>query len=350
MQINSINNFLNIPKIKSTKSCASFGCYPNLKPLPKDTVSFSGNIKQEKIDSSSKKIEHIYRPNLQTATKLREESNFAYSLLQYFLKQEFDAPVIDTNSKFYEENMLNSTTSNKNVPVIAITTRQKSANSIAEKMATLKVKNAEEAKAAMNDIIGARIIVSGNSTKEGDFVLQKIQNLIKKGKLKVIEVKKHGQEDKRLDYVSDKALKKFLKTAKNCEFKDQPRDSGYLAVHLITDNIIDGYNAEIQIMGLDVVRFKEIEDLCYKCSAGKNIPPKYKEFAEDFKVLKEDPKIAEDYLEYTKRAYAKERGKDDFPSNKNLEFLPVPDDLSIPESLDFNRIAHMKNMADGAEN
>ena len=348
MQINSIGNFFNNIKLPKQNFRQHYNNYPNLAPLKQDTVSFSGKKKDssEILETSAKEVNLSYRPNINTAKKISDESERAYNNLKDILRQTFKISVIDADVPKYKSRLSREIRNNEGNNVLAIVSRTKSPESIAEKMSTLKIRSKSGAKKEMNDIIGARIIVSGNSTKEGDAVLRQIAKVVTQGRLNIKEIKIHNQEDSSLDYISPKGLKKLLFASKNCEAKYQPRDSGYLAVHLITDEIIDGYNAEIQIMGLEVTNLKEIEDLCYKCSTGKRIDSKYAEIADRFKEVKNDPELKKDFTEYTKRAYANERRQKNHKKAGSFGFLPIPDDLNIPQKLDFNVLYALKRKID----
>lgn len=343
----SINNYLN-------KGLTPFryDIKGNLAPLEHDTVLFRG-IKKETVLSktASKKIDKTSRPNHKVANKVYEESEEAFDQFRYTLNQLFNMPVIELGGVNYEERINIAIEENQNNPIVMILARRKTPNSIAEKMSSLKIKSAQEARERMRDIIGARIVLSGNSQKEGDYVISKIIEAIKANKLKIKEIKVHSQDDPKLQYVSNRKINSLLTTCnkKNEEiiYKNQPRDSGYLAVHLITGELQNGYKAEIQIMGLEVAKFKEIEDLCYKCHSGKLLHKKYKSLQKDFSPLAKNNKIMAQFLEYTKRAYANERLKTTHKKGMYEEFLSIPPDLNlIPKNLDFNEIAKRKKKID----
>lgn len=334
-----------------------------------DTFTFSGTAKKNKkvsqtediIESSStsraslsseKAVNQQERGSVGLSQKIYDESDYAFGLLKYSLGKIFNVHVIDIDSHDATNKINNAINSaNENKPIVMITARRKSAKSIAEKMGTLKIKGRKAVKEEMSDLIGARIILSGNTTEAGDYVIDKLSDAVKKNHLKIIKIKNHGQEDSKYNYASSRKIDKLVETARKngeplCTYSDSPRDSGYLALHIITGEIADGFRAEIQIMGLDVSRFKEIEDLCYKCRAGKKVPKKYKEIEEIFKEASKNKTFAADFLEYTKRAYAYEREKPVVKDKACNSFLKIPEDLNIPENLDFNKILHSMSMAD----
>lgn len=362
MNINPINIF-NIKNNGLAPSIPVSGKFlpcknSNLAPLSFDTVTFSGRPKANISSSDSKKINHSDRGSLGVAQSVYDEAEYAYGHLKYVLSYIFDTKVIDNDSPDFERQVIRSLDNNKDKPVVMITSRRKSPASIAEKMGSKTIRKKHCIKDKMNDLIGARIVLSGTSPKEGDYVLDKISDAVKRGRLSITEVKVHSQEDPKLKYATKTKMNKLVSTARkynqgkdrgNCTFIDQPRDSGYLAIHLITGDIGDGYNAEIQIIGLDVENFKEIEDLCYKCHAGKNVDKKYKAIADLFKPYKNNESFMADFLEYTKRAYAYERLKPIHNKDEYKDRLHIPKDLNIPQELDFNNIENLKRLADREE-
>ncbi len=378
MKINS--SFLNIfPKTISATEAKNNnfatnllnGDFSNLAPLPFDTVSFGearkrGNIakkqpmpaaapvrKVKKSSSSDKRIDHAERTSLNLTQRIYNESEFAFNKLKLILSDAFPGvTVIDADNEKARDMMTRELLDNKDKPVVLITARRKHPASISEKMAQAHLRSKKGAKERINDLIGARIIVSGTSTQEGEYVLDKLTEAVKKGRFKVAHVKNHLQEDNRLNYVGRKRLNKFVDDNRringisSCKYTDEPRDSGYLAIHIITDDIEDGYNAEIQIMGLDVERFKELEDICYKCHAKKGVLKKYRPLEEMFKPVQDNPQLQKDFIEYTKRAYAFERLKPVHGEKEKMEYLSIPSDLNIPPELDFNNLARVKASID----
>lgn len=347
------------------------GNFSNLAPLTKDTVSFGEARKKPEIQrhapegsravvkrvknssSSDKKIDHSERTSLNLTQRIYDESEFAFKKLKLILSDAFPGiKVVDLDSEKAKDMITRELDDNKDKPVVLITARRKHPASISEKMAQGHLRSKRAAKEKINDLIGARIIVSGTSTQEGEYVLDRLTEAVKKGRFKVKHVKNHLQENSRLNYVGRKRLDRFVADNRringisSCTYTDEPRDSGYLAIHIITDDIEDGFNAEIQIMGLDVERFKELEDICYKCHAKKGVPKKYKQLEDMFKPVQQNPRLQADFIEYTKRAYAYERSKPFSTGKAKTEYLPIPPDLNIPRELDFNNLARTKNKID----
>ena len=357
---NNFNQKRNTPKFNAR----------NLAPLAQDTVSFSGKQKpaQEVVDKNkqilnilginAKKINPSDRGRKNVTRKLYDEADFAYNKFKLILKEAFpEAEVIDVDSFLAERVMQEAKYKNSDSPVLMIITRRKQPDSIAEKMAQTKARSVKEAKEKINDIIGARILVTGKGTEGGNYVLERLAKPVQKGHLKIAQVKNHGQELKRLNFASRGKIDKFVETArkygsKGCQYIDQPRDSGYIALHIITDVIEDGYRGEIQIMSPGLEEFKNVEDICYKCHAQKGVHKKYKIIEEMFSPIVGNERKTADYLEYTKRAYAYERQK---PYNPNTydtlasDYLRIPSNLDIDPELDFNNIADIKRGIDAIE-
>ncbi len=355
------NSFLNLFRINKNENIQAKqntnylkGITNPLRPLEADTISFTGKkVKQEKEISSSsdKKISKSERCSLNLTQQIYDESDRAYDKLKQTLRDAFPkSDVIDLETDAAEGRVLRAIHQDHDTPVIMIVTRKKTPDSMSEKMAQKHIRSKKAAKKEIKDILGARIIVSENDPKSGDYVLGQLSKAIKKNKLKITSVKNHGQDDSKLNYASQKKLLKFVNTARengcpNCEYHDQPRDTGYIAMHILTDEIEDGFSAEIQIMGSNVERFKHIEDLFYKCLSDKEIPKKYKPLKEMLTPIKEDEQLGSDFREYTRRAYAYERQKV-ARSNEMASFLHIPDDLDIPEEFDFNNIETTKRYLD----
>ena len=346
-----------------------YGSFANLAPLKCDTVSFGrkktvGEEYSEtndskpvtkKSSSSDKRIDHVERASLRTTIGIYDESYEAFDKLKYILQNTFsDVKVIDMDDERAERMITSELQDNKDKPVVLITARRKDPVSISEKMAQMHLRSKKAAKENINDLIGARIIVSGTSTKEGEYVLEELLKTVQKKSpfFKIKKVKVHNQENSELSYARKGKLDKFVKENRkingetSCEYIDQPRDSGYLAIHLITDEIADGYSSEIQIMGLDVANFKELEDICYKCNANKRVPKKYKPIKDMFEPYKKNKAFRENFLEYTKRAYAYERLKPIHEKDEYLECLPIPKDIDISQDFDFNNLNNIKRKID----
>ncbi len=373
MKING--SFLNVfqrPNINPiNKVCFKF---TNLAPLPFDTVSFGANkkaetlIKPENQPTDVEKIPTSYQDkilsrseavNLKLAKGLYQEADYAMNKLRFILKQTFGGiPVIDIDAPNREELetlAINQNSKDKNNPIVMIITRRKSPKSISEKMGAKHIKTKKDAKDKLSDIVGAKIIISGSNTDSGNYVIGKLIETIKARRLGVEQVKNHGQEKSSLNYASRGKINKFVDTARSngnplCTYKDEPRDSGYLGLHILTAPLDMGIKGEIQIIGLDVDRFKKLEDICYKCMAKKGVDKKYKPIQTMFNNLLKNDRAVNEYLEYIKRAYSYERSKAKHKKGRNEGFLPIPDDLNIPEALDFNNIAKLKKQIDNKKN
>lgn len=335
--------------------------YSNLAPLPYDTVSFGGQTKEtepvrpRRVDSKSdkKKIDQSDRVPLKNAQGLYLDSDYAFAQLKFILNNTFGENLIDIDSPNAQTRIERAMFENKDKPIVCVTGRRKSPESIVEKMASKHLRSKKDAKEDLHDLIGARVVVSGTSTREGDYVIEKLTDAVKKGRIKLDEVKLHGQDNPKLNYATKAKLNKLVETARKngspmCKYTDEPRDTGYLALHINTGEIADGYKAEIQIMGVDISEFKEVEDLVYKIRSKKNVPAKYEPIKNLFASLKTQ-QAQERYNEYTKRAYAYERLKPIHEKDDYADYLPAPDDLGIPPELDFNNIAKLKRKIDRSE-
>lgn len=359
--INSAANIYQFPKIntRSIFKTLPFKGAGNLAPLERDTVSFSGKSKSKEAPETSSEInaqddknfEHSDRISLKLAQNLYNESKYAYGLLRYALSKILDTDAIDITSPDYQKQIDAAKRHNHNKPILAITCRRKKPESISEKMAENKLKSKKSAKEELHDLIGARIILTGNSTKEGDYVLDKLSEAVAKRRIKIKSIKNHGQENTKTKYATKRKIDKLINTARKsgsplCSYSDKPRNSGYLAMHIILEDVADGYEAEIQIMDANVEKFKELEDICYKCTFNKNSPKKYAPIAKLLGQVHSSPALRKEFLEYTKRAYEFERLQPYDSNEYTHHYFPIPKDLNIPKELDFNNLAKIKDSID----
>ena len=207
----------------------------------------------------------------------------------------------------------------------------------------------------MTDIVGARIIMADTSKEAVDSVINKLTEAVKNNDLKILEIENYRPDPeldggdnviKSYDYASAKSLRE-LKLA--CDDKlgmsirkvDEDVPSGYMAIHMLVQ-LPNGFIGEIQILGEEVERLKDIEDICFKFKNGKkvkNIPAKVKNMLAPLNN-KNDEILRKEYNIYTRQAYIYQRELElNNPygrKKRNNEFLRIPDYL--PSNLDFNNL------------
>ncbi len=213
-----------------------------------------------------------------------------------------------------------------------------------------------------NDIVGARIVLKKVANSSVADILDAIKLAVKEKNLKIISIESNvpdpqklpkGKQVKDYLYATEAQLRSLANTS-NAKFLKNTSKSGYIAIHINVDlsntkfgteeSPFNGYKGEIQIIGEDVEKLKDVEDLCYKLKDNKNaIKAKYKKFKEHFfKYYTDD--IKKDFDEYTYMLYLKQRAaranrysNTIFPSIKALGF-----EGKIPPELDFNKLRELK--------
>lgn len=230
-------------------------------------------------------------------------------------------------------------------PIVSLTVGRKPRHSIKEKMQAKRIRSKKDAMAKIDDLIRARIILDNTGSNDGDAVVTKIIKAIKLGKLKVVEITSYRpdnlQERKKYEYVKTPKVRELAKTARDNgqtpTVKGEEKETGYLAMHIIF-LLESGHRAELQIMGVNVARLKEVEDVCFKIKCNKSLDPAFGEVVKAIKKLQADPNLMDRYNLYTKEAYRHERLKE--RRGDDEDFLKLTDPL-IPEILDFNNVARI---------
>jgi len=237
---------------------------------------------------------------------------------------------------------------------------KKSERSLREKFVSREIRDVEEAKNEIRDIIRGRIILDNPNTTEGaNHICSALTKAVNEKKIKIVNIKSYYEMDKRytngedLQYIPLKSLLKLdnAVTAKYGEsaFKSgTSRENGYNAVHIIFE-LQNGYYAELQIIGKNVEKVKEMEDILYKIKGNKTIPPKYREVQEAYdKYVKGKPARERELSEYTRRVYNAQRLKEleKYPNIEQKEFLPLPINSKLPRIFDFNNLAKIYRSKD----
>ena len=298
--------------------------YSNLRPLAKDSVSFTGGekiLKKRTKDISWKVI--------------NEASNELEPMTQKIVnvyKREFKT--------------LMATSLHPERPIYSIHGRTKGADSLGEKGISRKRKTKQELK-NIGDAIGLRITMGDSSQEAFDKVFDILGVMVKKGFFKVKEIENYRLTRKD-SYVSSKTLDKFEDICQ--EMKQYPSRSGkaipngYTAVHLTLEHP-SGQLYEVQIMGKNLEDLKDLEDFYYKRRCNKNLPAKY---APIQKML--DEKMSG--LDETQQEFLSKYILDSYIHARNLpsrspkqrtriaDFLPIP--YFLPKELSFENLHRMK--------
>lgn len=304
--------------------------YPNLKPLAKDSVSFTGGEKilEKRTKDISWKVMNEASNELEPITQ---------KIVNIF-KREFKP--------------LMATTLHPERPVFSIHGRTKGAGSLGEKGISRNRKTKQELK-NIGDAIGLRITMGDSSQDAFDRVFDIFGVMVKKGHFKVKEIENYRLTRKD-SYVSSKTLDKFEDVCQG--MKQYPSRSGkaipngYTAVHLTLETP-DGQLFEVQIMGINVEELKELEDFYYKKRCNKDLPLKY---APIQKMLNEkmdglDEMQQEFLTKYILDSYIHAKSlpkRSPKQRTKMSDFLPIP--YFLPKELSFENLHKMKMDCDVA--
>ena len=360
------NNFINTKT--QTQSLSGSFTPANLAPLKADTVVFTGrhsaykqrfpealnNDCEEQIRADKAISDYSNKANIKVAKSLYEELEFAHNRFKSDISQIFGLSVLDVKNKQFEDLYAQSINDNFRAgkPILAITARRKSPESIAEKMGSKGIKSKKAAKEQIHDFSGVRIIVSGKDKNAGNYVFDKLADAVKRGWISISEIEVfHNPELRppyRYAYANEANIRKVEKTARKQGAKDfklvtKSTESGYPAIHMLV-NLPNNIKGELQIIGLNVLKLKDIEDLCYKVLTNKKLDTKYSDIETLLEQVRDNPEEYRDFMEYTREAYARERKKE-LGIETDSDFLHLPGGTEIPKELDFNNIPIMKKRA-----
>jgi hypothetical protein len=219
-----------------------------------------------------------------------------------------------------------------------------------------------------NDIVGARIIMRESDKTYVNTVLKALERAVEDKKLKITSIQNNLPDPLRMprnkkisdyEYASEQSLERLAKNS-GAEYNKINTKTGYLGIHIDVDlsdellkeynGIYNGYSGEIQIIGTDVLKLKEVEDLCYKIKDKKNaINAGYEPFRNYFLEYYSDDKVKKAFDDYTYDLYLAQRSLP--PStNTSTNSFPTIDELGyngrVPQELDFNTLAALKESCD----
>ena len=205
-----------------------------------------------------------------------------------------------------------------------------------------------------NDIVGARLVINDFGPDNADKIMAALTKAVSDGALKITSIENIIPDERFLPkkttlsdflYVTGKQFKPLAK-ATGLQVEEKASKTGYMAIHINVDFSDDelyklfpacnGFTGEIQIIGRDVERLKEIEDLCYKLKTNKKIDyPKFmKAFNDNYTDENKDAFDEYTYLSYLRQRRVSPRRKGDLlPSLQELNFQD-----KLPKALDFNEL------------
>lgn len=366
------------------KSNLSFNGNTNLAPLLKDTVSFCGINK----DLSNDEID-----NYDVCRQININAAQIQEVMEGMLSKHFNLLIYDRNRNI--EGVINP-----------IEVRVKTPESIHEKTLA-KIKKAwkpdDRGNSRSNeafspydkyaimdkirDISASRITIRDIDAKS-DEIIDRLCQMIKQENLILDEIENHRFSRSKV-YFSNAQLDRLLQCANKQRkqnglyplkrVEDSPTETGYMALHLSFDlrnkkifGDDNGLNTrsfhEMQIIGSDVGKLKDIEDFCYKLATEN---PKsimqgdsaydpfieyfYKYYPKKDNKTKKAASTRKAFRQYTQKAYEVQRNRkptDDAENDvTNWAYkYPTVEECGlvgeVPEELDFNILARLKRDLD----
>lgn len=347
---------------------------PNLAPLAKDTVSFTGVMEYRNAINNS-----------QVCADIHDEAIFVNEWLKETLDKYFTKSIYDEKT-------------NPQGAIKSIHARVKTGDSIEEKISD-KIRAALEYKGNIKDLIfspydekaikknirdisGGRIVIQDDITPSMNRVCDDLCQMILDERLVINEIEYHKSPDTSITpYFTDKQLGKITEAANKIrkenklpliKTKTKKSKSGYMALHLSIDStkqpggvdpIFQNFYSELQIIGSDVAMLKDIEDFCYKLKKGMGIKSgnvAYSPFEQAFleawnSTDKKYGNIQKNFEEYTIAAYKAQRLRK--PSNSPEDNIkdwaykyPTLKECGfedkLPPIMDFNILARIKRDCD----
>lgn len=338
---NLINPKFNIsfPAPKKSDGAAPKRVYPNLQPLKQDTISFKG------LDSK-KVVNNEDRANFAFVGPIVRKVNAAAQ------------PEADAFERTLKDIFGNCCSVKGNTPqncLGELKFNRKSERSLREKCASNGITTEAEAKDKIRDIIRARIVIEDTQNSQaGKTLCDKLIKAVNNKKVNIVNIKNYYEMDKTfnkgedMQYIPLQSLLKLDKAVtdscgESALKSGQTRDNGYNAVHIIF-KLGNGFYGELQIMGKNVEKMKEIEDIVYKIKGNKFIDPKYEEIKKVYlEEIDKKPKKEAALDKYTRLAYNAERLKElgKYTGREKTEFLPLPPEAKLPEIFDYNALARV---------
>lgn len=265
MNFLAINNFKFNTPFKSNESKSSvvsasqFGIKMT-QPLKKDEVSFKATVKV--LNSRTNGV------RLETAKKIHKEADLLQEEIEKFIRGLFK----DVNC------------------IQEIKGRTKTPESIVEKSATRNWNSKDEIFREMTDLNGVKIILNDSSRKSVHKVLDVLEKAIENGFLILTEVenkrpiaakKLKGNLASKWDYSNPDYLSNLVDKAQKHNKKPinfVPVDytqANYPAIHFLFRLPGQKRVFELQLMGKNVSKFKDLDDLLFKILNNKNVDKKY---------------------------------------------------------------------------
>ena len=325
----SFNNFQTpiITKRESSNNDIS-NIQPNSKYLGKDCVSFGVGNKVLHSMKGAMTVEAT-RKAIDEATTVSKRTLY---VLRKYLK-----PLIANEA-------------NPNNPIKSISGGVKGENSTRKKTAKRSI-NGKKGLMEMGDFIRYRITLRDNSPKNTEKVLKQLGDMVKSGEFQIFEIENYLTQDCR-GYANYKMLGSLAEKCNPNELSTRTANipSGYPAIH-IGFKTKEGFVGEIQIMGSDVERIKELDDFLYKLLDNSGLEEPYKGTMEApmkkaLKLIKDDTFKMNTLMQYRRDAFslAFDSPAKKYNSKEKAKYIDIP--YFLPRELGFSWIAEQKEFCE----
>ena len=188
-----------------------------------------------------------------------------------------------------------------------------------------------------NDIISGRIILDNGTKSEGNRALTRLKNAIKERRIEVSEIGLFGVNTN-TDYADNSKVNSILEEmnelGKPCSKITNRKANGYHSI-VVKVPLEDGFFGTLEIMGKEVSKLKDVEDILHSFKKDVPVDKKYDKLKNAYKQLSDDELKA--LRKYTKLAYTTARA-DELFGRASEKFVPLME-YNLPAIFDFNNIA-----------
>lgn len=190
-----------------------------------------------------------------------------------------------------------------------------------------------------NDIISGKIILDNGTKQEGNKILSKLKKAIKEKRIEITEIGLFGVNTN-TDYADNNRVNAILEEmnsrGKACQKITNRKANGFHSI-IVKIPLEDGFTGTLEIMGKEVAKLKEVEDILHSFKKGTPVDSKYDKLKEAYKQLSDDE--LSNLRNYTKLAYTTARSDELFGRTSD-KFVSV-NEFKLPAIFDFNSIAKM---------
>ncbi len=190
-----------------------------------------------------------------------------------------------------------------------------------------------------NNLISARIILDNGTQAQGNRALMRLQKAIRDEKIIVTEISQFGANEN-TDYASNTRLNSILvesnKAGYGCLKLTNRKANGYHSV-VAKIRLEDGFTGTLEIMGKEVAKLKDVEEILHSMEKGLPVDKKYDSLRKEFENLTPEQHSA--LKNYTRAAYIAARADEMF-GDQSEGFVPITE-YNLPDCFDFNNIAKL---------